>query len=129
MITRFTGWMRTKLAWNQSCTAFATVGGIKFKVMGIKNPSLSAWNWTLHVKSRFAPLPVDPRSRRRVAAPPGFTPYRVSTPGPRGPRETQVYPESADRGDFSGYDSLPFCSCSVTGSGRRDCLPVWFGTT
>ena len=33
-------------------------------------------------------------------APAGYTPYRDSTPGSADPREVQVYPESADRGDF-----------------------------
>ena len=38
-------------------------------------------------------------------------------------------PSWFSRGMPSGYDSLPFCPCPVNGSGWRDCLPVWFGTT
>ena len=33
-------------------------------------------------------------------APPGYTPYRASTPGPAESRDVQVYHESADRGDY-----------------------------
>ena len=33
-------------------------------------------------------------------APPGYTPYRASTPGPAESRDVQVYNESANRGDY-----------------------------
>ena len=33
-------------------------------------------------------------------APPGYTPYRASTPRPAESRHVQVYPQSADRGDY-----------------------------
>ena len=67
-ITPSLGYARTKRAWSKNLIACVIAGlGIKATSMGIKNLSVSAWSWTLHVTSLCAPPRVGPRSRRRVA--------------------------------------------------------------
>ena len=83
-----------------------------FHLPGVKS-FLTLWFGTNHISS----------------SPPATQPWASASGLTTRYTRAALRPALVSRGIPSGYDSLPLCPCPLTGSGWRDCLPVWFGTT